>query len=119
MMSNADFMRLRAAHYWVIYPLAVYPGLMAFVLNAALLVLRPQGVSMWLLGASLLLGLCIGTATFAVQVPLQDRIDMHGYDRDVIRRLIETDLWSRKIPGVLAMGVYAAITWQSVRRRVT
>jgi hypothetical protein len=43
------------------------------------------------------LGFSIGVATFAVQVPLQDQIDVNGYDRAAIQRLIDTDLWTRKI----------------------
>jgi len=40
-----------------------------------------------------------------------------GYDRAVIERLIATDLWARKVPGVIAMANLAVITWQAVRRR--
>lgn len=59
MMSNEDFMRLREAHYWIIYPLAIFPGMIALALNVALVMLRPQGVSLWLLIAALILGVVI------------------------------------------------------------
>lgn len=117
MMSNDDFMKLRAAHYWIIYPLAVIPGMIAMLLNVALIVLRPPGVSIWLLILALVLSSVIAIATFAVQIPLQDQIDAAGYDREVIQRLIDTDLWSRKLPGAAAMATYAVITWQAVRSR--
>ena len=118
MMSNDDFLRLRHAHYWLIYPLAVIPGMVSILINVALLILRPAGISFALLLLALALGLVIAIATFTIQVPLQDQIDANGYDRDVIQRLIDTDLWTRKIPGAFAMANLAALTWQAVRRRV-
>lgn len=45
MMSNQDFMRLRESHYWLIYPLAVIPGMISLGLNLALVLLKPEGVS--------------------------------------------------------------------------
>ena len=42
-ISPEAFGALREAHYWKIYPLAVYPGLVAFVANAALLFLSRTG----------------------------------------------------------------------------
>jgi hypothetical protein len=116
MMSNDDFRRLREAHYWKIYPLAVYPGMISLILNIVLIWLRPRGISSWLLVASLVIGLVIGLATFLVQVPLQDRIDASGYDRDVVQRLIDTDFWTRKLPGYAGMAIGALLTWQAVRR---
>lgn len=118
MMSNEDFLRLRHAHYWLIYPLAVIPGMINLLLNVVLLFLRPAGVSFALLLFALAIGLVIGGATFTIQVPLQDQIDANGYDREVIQRLIDTDLWTRKIPGVFAMASLAVLTWQAVRRRM-
>ena len=117
MMSNDNFMRLREAHYWIIYPLAVLPGMVGLALNVVLVVLRPHGISRRLLLAVLALSLVIAVATFTVQIPLQDQIDANGYDRNVIQRLIDTDLWTRKIPGLIWMAVFAGITWQAVLRR--
>jgi hypothetical protein len=117
MMSNEDFKRLREAHYWIIYPLAVFPGMVALVLNVILVILRPPGISWSLLIAGLMIGLVIAIATFTAQVPLQDQIDANGYDRAVIQKLIDTDLWTRKIPGLIGMALTAVLTWQAVRRR--
>src|SRR5262249_54081015 len=119
MMSNEDFMRLRDAHYWLIYPLAVFPGMLGLVLNIVLVFLRPAGISWLLLIALLIIRLIIAVATLTVQVPRQDRIDAGGYDRAVIQQLIDTDLWTRKIPGLIGMALTAVLTWQAVRRRQT
>ena len=116
-MSNEDFLRIRHAHYPIIYPLAVIPGAVSSGLLAVLLWLRPVGISLEQLWAVFLLSLGIGISTFAVQIPLQDRLDAVGYERAVIERLIETDLWARKIPGLLAMALAVPLTWQAVRRR--
>lgn len=118
MMSNEDFLRLRHAHYWLIYPLAVVPGMISLALNGLLLFLKPQGISWWLVLFQFALGLVIAVSTMVVQIPLQDQIDANGYDREVIQRLIDTDLWARKIPGVIGMVSFALLTWQAVRRGV-
>jgi hypothetical protein len=107
---------LREAHYWKISPLAVYPGLIAFAANAALLFLRPPGVARWILPACFALNLGVLVATFAVLVPIQDRIDAGGFDRELIERLIRGDFWLRKIPGMLAGALVAVLLWQVVRR---
>jgi hypothetical protein len=117
MMSNEDFMRLREAHYWLIYPLAVIPGMASVVLNAVLVFLKPPGISRPLLIALLILTIGISVATIVIQIPLQDQIDAKGYDREVIQRLIDTDLWTRKIPGLISMAGFAVVLFQAVRRR--
>lgn len=117
MMSNADFLSLRRAHYWWIYPLVVVPGILSVMLNGALLVWRPAGLSRWLLPALFTLGTGMLVSTALIQVPLQDRIDAAGYDRAVIQRLIETDMWLRKLPGLVFNLLLAALTVQAVRRR--
>lgn len=115
-ISAEAFRELREAHYWKIYPLAVYPGLVALVANAVLLFLPPPGVARWILPACFALNLVVGIATFAVLVPIQDRIDAGGFDRALIEQLIRGDLWLRKLPGTLAGGLVAALLWQSIRR---
>jgi hypothetical protein len=119
MMSNEDFLRLRQAHYWKIYPLAVYPGFAALLLNVALLFLRPAGVTAWLTVTVLVLSLGVGIATFAVEIPFQDVLDARGYDRAAIEGLIRSDLIYRKIAGVAGMLVVALMLWQALRCRST
>jgi hypothetical protein len=115
-ISPEAFRALREAHYWKIYPLAVYPGLVTLAANAALLFLRPPGVSRWLLPACFALNLVVAVATFAVLVPIQDQIDAHGFDRALVERLITGDFWLRKIPGTLAGALVVGLVWQLVRR---
>lgn len=116
-ISPEAFRALRDAHYWKIYPLAVYPGLVAFIANGALLVLRPPGVSRWILPACFLLNVVVMVATFAILVPIQDRIDAGGFDRALIEELIAGDFWLRKIPGTLSGLLVIGLLWQVVRRR--
>ena len=115
-ISPEAFRALREAHYWKIYPLAVYPGLLAFAANAALLFLPPPGVSRWILPACFALNLFVAVATFAVLVPIQDRIDAGGFDRLLIEQLIRDDFWFRKIPGTLGGLLVIDLLWQIVRR---
>jgi hypothetical protein len=117
MISNEDFLKLREAHYWKIYPLAVYPGMLAGPLSIALFFFRPAGVSVWLTAAVFVLSLAVGVATFAVEIPYQDVLDAEGYDRAAIEGLIRTDFIYRKIPGVTAMVLVAVMMWQALRRR--
>jgi hypothetical protein len=117
MMSNEDFLKVREAHYWKIYPLAVYPGTVAGALNVALLFFRPTGVSVWLTAMVLALGLVVGVATIAVEIPYQDILDAKGYDRAAIEALIRTDMMYRKVPGVAAMVLVGVMLWQALRGR--
>lgn len=119
MMSNEDFLALREAHYWKIYPLAVIPGSLALPLNIALLFVRPTGVPVWLTGLVLALSLVVAVATFAFEIPRQDILDARGYDRSVIDALIQTDLLFRKLPGVAAMALVGVMVWMALRRRTT
>jgi hypothetical protein len=114
-VSAEAFRALREAHYWKIYPLAVYPGLVAFLANATLLLLPPPGISRWILPACFALNLIVLVATFGVLVPIQDRIDAGGFDRELIERLITGDFWLRKIPGTLAGVLVVALLWQLIR----
>jgi hypothetical protein len=115
-ISPEAFRALRDAHYWKIYPLAVYPGLVTFVANAALLFLPPPSVSRWILPACFALNLVVLVATFAVLVPIQDKIDAGGFDRALIEQLIRGDFWLRKIPGTLCGLLVVGLLWQLVRR---
>jgi hypothetical protein len=116
-ISPEAFRALREAHYWKIYPLAVYPGLVVFVANLTLLFLPPPGVSRWILPACFALDLVVLVATFAVLVPIQDRIDVGGFDRQLIDQLISGDLWLRKVPGTLGGLLVVGLLWQTVRGR--
>lgn len=116
-IPGETFRALREAHYWKIYPLAVYPGLVTFLANVALLFLPPPGISRWILPVCFALNLAVLVATFAVLVPIQDAIDVRGFDRALIERLIRDDFWLRKIPGTLAGALVVGLLWQVVRRR--
>lgn len=115
-VSPETFRALREAHYWKIYPLAVYPGLVAFFANTALLLLPPPGISRWILPACFGLNLVVLVATFMVLVPIQDEIDVGGFDRELIEQLIRGDFWLRKIPGTVAGLLVVVLVWQVVRR---
>jgi len=114
-ISAEAFRALREAHYWKIYPLAVYPGLVTFIANVVLLFLPPPRISRWILPACFALNLIVMVATFAILVPIQDRIDA-GFDRELIAQLIRGDFWLRKIPGTLGGFLVVGLLWQVVRR---
>ncbi|MFN2426498.1 MAG: hypothetical protein ABR587_08640 [Candidatus Binatia bacterium] len=84
--------------------------------NGALLFFPPAGVSRWILPACFALNLVVMAATFAVLVPIQDRIDAAGFDRELLEQLIRGDQWLRKIPGTLGGLLVVGLLWQVVRR---
>lgn len=97
-VAQQQFVEFEAFHRrqisWIVVPLM----LSELATTAALIGWRPTGLSLNLALAGALLGVAIWVCTFAMQVPLHERLSQ-GYDRAVIEALvnsnwIRTTLWS-------------------------
>ena len=98
-----QFMDFEAFHQrqisWVVVPLMV----VELATTAVLLGWRPSGLPLPFTIAGALLVLAIWACTFAVQVPLHNRL-AHGYDRVAIDALINSN-WIRTVLWSLRAGL--------------
>ena len=116
MMSNADFIQLRVDHLWKIYPLLVIPVVVVFLITATLAVMAPPGLGRWPFVALGVLQLVSLVSTVAIQIPLQNSLSLTGFDAADLTRLIQTDLWLRKLPSVAEALLVLGLLWRVVAR---
>jgi len=110
-IAEPQFVEFEAFHQrrisWVVVPLM----LIELATTLALFVWRPSGLPLSFAIMGALLVLAIWVCTFAVQVPLHNRLTQ-GYDRPAIEALISgnwirTVLWSLRA-GLLLWALYTA-----------
>ncbi len=111
MMSNADFIRLRADHVWKVFLILLAPALVLVAVTLALTILGARPVPRWVFGGALACQLAALGATFAVQLPIQRQLDTTGFDAAAIERLIATDLLMRKLPSAIEGLFVLAALW--------
>lgn len=88
----------------VVVVLAIPAIALSLIANALLLRFRPPVVPTWTVAATLALLVVGSVSTFAIQIPIQVRLDA-GYDRATVDHLISSSLWLRELTG----GLRAAI----------
>jgi hypothetical protein len=115
MMSNADFIQLRAEHIWKIFPIMVAPIGLLLLVTAALSLLGAPPVPRWVFVGALTLQLVAVASTLAIQLPIQMQLDTEGYDAAALDRLITTDLLFRKLPSLLEGILVMLGLWQIVQ----
>ena len=76
----------------------VLPLMIATVLTAALLWLRPAAIPRWAIILSLALQLTMWISTFTIQIPIQMELSTAGLSLPLIERLIFTNWWLRRVP---------------------
>lgn len=115
MMSNADFIQLRADHLWKIFPIMVAPIGLLVVVTAVLASTGAQPVPRWAFVGALCFQLVAVVSTVAIQLPIQLQLSAVGYDAASLERLIATDLWFRKLPSVIEGGFVLVAFWKVIR----
>jgi len=116
MMTNENFIKLRADHLWKIAPLLVIPFVTLVLVTAALVVLAPPFVPRWALVVVLGLELVGGLSTIFIQVPIQLQHNSTGYDLASFNRLITTDFWLRKAPRFIEAPLVMFVLWRVIFR---
>jgi hypothetical protein len=96
---------------WLLVPLAA-----TIVLNVVLLAWPPPAVPRAALGVTLILQLVAAASAAMVQIPIQVRLSEEGFSRELIVRLMWTDLWYRKLPGYLRLGITAWMLHRATTR---
>lgn len=115
MMSNADFIRLRADHVWKVFILLLGPAILLVLITLTLAIAPVRPLPRWLFAGAFACQVAALISTFSVQLPIQRQLDTTGYDQAIIERLIATDLLFRKVPSVIE-GVFVLVAlWIVIR----
>jgi len=115
MMTNQDFIKLRAMHGWKVFPLLVAPLLLLQLVVIALVFLRPPGIPLWALLVVLAFEALYMIVTVFFEIPIHRRHDQQGYDLALFDRLIFLDVWLRKLPRLLEAPFVLYLLWRVVR----
>lgn len=85
---------------WII-PLLAFPTLLfQLIVNVLLIFFRPAAVSRASVYFSLVLLLVVIISSLVIQIPIQFQLSQ-GYSRELVDRLIVTDLWMRIAVGIV------------------
>ena len=76
----------------------VAPALLGTALTLLLLRFRPPAIPLWSVWVVVLLQLVVWVSTAAIQIPIQLQLGAHGTSPALLARLMETNLWLRRLP---------------------
>jgi hypothetical protein len=93
----------------------IVPLVLATLLNVVLIWLRPAAVASWTVWATLAMHALAWGSALLVQIPIQVQLSQDGYSRELIERLIWTDLLYRKMPGYLRLLIMGWMLYGVVR----
>lgn len=114
---HEDFARWEAAHRQQT-GFVVVPGmLLEGVTLGVLVVLRPRSVPAWLLWLGAVMLVAIWASTFAIQVPLHERL-ANGWDAESHARLVQTN-WLRTVLWSARVVVAGSLLWMACDRCAT
>lgn len=116
MMSNDQFIRLRADHGWKVFPLLVVPLTLLQITTVALVFLAPSWLPRWALFVILAIELLYMAVTIFMEIPIHRSHDTRGYDLALFDRLIAIDIWLRKIPRLIEAPIVTYLLWRTVVR---
>ena len=90
----------------------VAPLILGTVFTILLLWRRPKAIPGWAVWAAISAQAVVWISTAAIQVPIQIQLSARGQSIELIQRLIETNLWFRRIPYAICAGLFL---WMAVR----
>ena len=105
-IGPGEFRSYHQALSSLIVPFMVIPLVVTTILTALLLWFRPAAIPLWAIWLSLGLQIIIWISTLTIQLPIQFALSSDGLSIPAIERLITTNLWLRKIPGVINAGLF-------------
>jgi hypothetical protein len=109
-----DFPRWEAVHREQTGLVVVPAMLLEGVTLGVLLVRRPSAVPAWLLWAGAAMLAAIWASTFAIQVPLHERL-ASGWDAESHAQLVQTN-WLRTVLWSARVAVACSLLWQAGNR---
>lgn len=90
----------------------VAPMLLGTAFTIALLWFTPPGIALWAVWLAIVLQAIVWISTATIQLPIQFALSADGLNVALIDRLIDTNIWLRRIP----YGVCAALfLWMASR----
>lgn len=98
LIDGASFPRYHAALTSLVVRVMLIPIALTFVASSALFAWPSTGMPRALLAASLLLQACAIGSSALIQIPLQIQLGQLGPTRELMARLVWTDLAYRKLP---------------------
>lgn len=90
----------------------VVPALLGTVCTSLLLRWRPAAIPITAVWAALGLQIVVWLATASIQFPIQQELTTHGFSAPLMARLMETNLWLRRLPYGASLAVFV---WMAAR----
>ena len=84
----------------------VAPALLGTVFTALMLWARPAVIPLWAVWSALAAQALVWASTATIQVPIQLQLSAHGLSLELVERLIETNLWLRRVPYAVCAGLF-------------
>lgn len=82
----------------------VLPAVMSTVFTILMLWFRPQAIPRWVVWISIALQAVVWISTATIQIPIQVQLSANGLSIGLIEKLIQTNLFLRRIPyGITAL----------------
>jgi hypothetical protein len=94
----------------------VVPRLFGTLFTILMLWFRPPAIPLWSVWASIALQAPVWIATVVIQAPIQLELSDQGLSLPLIQRLIETDLWLRRLPYAACAGLFIWMAASALRR---
>ncbi|WP_291983571.1 hypothetical protein [Luteitalea sp.] len=95
--------------------LLVAPLLLGTAFTILMLWARPAAIPGWAVWAALAAQAVVWISTVTIQVPIQVQLSNKGRSVELIERLIETNLWLRRIPYAICAGLFFWMAAQVIR----
>ena len=83
----------------------VVPIALSTIATALMLWWRPSSISRRLVWIVLVCHAVMWGSSITIQIPIQGHFSSTGFDEERLARLIVTNLWLRRLPGLIAVGV--------------
>lgn len=90
----------------------VAPALLGTLFTALLLRARPAAIPLWSVWLAVGLQAVIWLSTATIQLPIQFQLAAHGYSAPLVERLIDTNLWLRRVPYGVCLVIFV---WMAAR----
>ena len=103
-VGKNEFVEYHARHSNLTTIVVILPMLFELGTSALLLLYRPVEFALWAAIAGLVLNIIIWVATGFVSVPLHNKLDILGYNIEVIQQLVATN-WIRTIAWTTRLGL--------------
>lgn len=92
----------------------VAPALLGTVFTILMLWSRPAGIPTWAVWTAIAAQAVVWASTATIQVPIQLELGEHGLSIELIDRLIETNIWFRRIPYAVCAGIFLWMAAQAI-----